>query len=197
MKYKHAMRWLLTGMVIALTGCASNKPANVSGTVHLSSDYQNAASQPATPSSPARMVEAEPEQGLGHKVLWYVPNRLLDLVDIFRFRLRAGPGLAANVRLTDYADVYIGTYYTAFVGLPGPRMQPAIRPPWGMEYEKGLKLMGVDATDDLAHEPGYSPTEFNAGLQLLILGVEIGFDPVEFGDFFSGFVMIDLRGDDR
>jgi hypothetical protein len=76
-------------------------------------------------------------------------------------------------------------------------LQPDIRPFWGREYEKGLKLLGVDASDDVPHEPGYSPTEFNAGLQLLILGLEIGFDPVEFGDFFTGWVLIDLRGDDR
>jgi len=137
------------------------------------------------------------EHGMGHKIIWYVPNRVLDLVDIFRFRLRAGPGLALNARLTEHADAYIGTYYTGFIGLPGPRMSPAIRYPAGFEYEKGIRLLGVDATDDTPHEPAYSPTEFNLGLQLLLLGAEVGFDPVELGDFFSGWIMIDLREDDR
>ena len=58
-------------------------------------------------------------------------------------------------------------------------------------------LMGVDATDDLAHDPGYSRTEFNLGLQLLIVGGEVGFDPVELGDFLAGFLLYDLREDDR
>lgn len=138
-----------------------------------------------------------PQHGTGHQVLWYVPNRFFDLVDIFRLRVRVGPGLALNARVTDHADVFIGTYYTAFAGLPGPRLETHIRWPWGLEYEKGIKLMGVDATDDLPHEPGYAPTEFNAGLQLLLLGAELGFDPVELGDFFTGWLMIDLRGDDR
>jgi len=137
------------------------------------------------------------EHGVGHKIIWYVPNRFLDLVDIFRLRLRVGPGLAVNARLTEHADAYIGTYYAGFVGLPGPRMAPDIRYPAGLEYEKGIMLLGVDATDDLPHEPDYSPTEIVMGLHLLLLGADIGLDPVELGDFFSGWIMIDLREDDR
>lgn len=187
----------MTAAATLLAGCASNKPTAAGGAIHLAPGYQHASINASSTPTEAQVDPRQEEKSIGHKIIWYLPNRLLDLVDIFRFRLRAGPGLAANVRMTDYADVYMGTYYTAFVGLPGPRLKPEIRPPWGMEYEKGLKLMGVDATDDLAHEPGYSPTEFNAGIQLLILGLEIGFDPVEFGDFFTGLVLIDLREDDR
>jgi len=44
----------------------------------------------------------------GTRLLWYAPNRILDLLDMFRLRLRIGPGLAANVRMTDYGAFYIG-----------------------------------------------------------------------------------------
>jgi hypothetical protein len=143
------------------------------------------------------VVPKKETNGVWHTTLWYLPNRVFDLIDIFRFRLRAGPGLAANVRVTDYANVFIGRYHTAFLGLPGPRMGPEFRWPVGWEQERGIMLMGVDATDDLAHDPGYSRTEFNLGLQLLIVGGEVGFDPVELGDFLAGFLLYDLREDDR
>lgn len=148
--------------------------------------------------APRESGAAEPAvPGLGHKLLWYIPNRVLDLADIFRFRLRAGPGIAANVRVTERANLFAGRYNTIYIGLPGPRMAPALRSPVGLERERGLIVMGVDATDDMDHEPGYSPTEFNVGLQALLLGGEVGLDPVELGDFLAGFVMIDLREDDH
>jgi len=140
--------------------------------------------------------EAE-ERGFWHQAVWYVPNRALDLVDIFRVKLRAGPGLSANLRVTDYANFYWGSYDTAFIGLPGPRMGPELRSPIGWEEERGILLMGVDATDDMEHEPFYSPTDFIVGLHLLVVGAEVGFDPVELGDFFAGFLLYDLREDDR
>lgn len=179
-------------LLAGITGCAGTAPSRVktAGASQWKPAYQS-------PTAMDETVNATTGPGLGHQLIWYIPNRFLDLMDVFRIRLRAGPGLAANVRLTDYADVFIGTYYTAFVGLPGPRLQPDLRWPWGLEYEKGLKLMGVDASDDLNHEPGYSPTECNAGVQFLMLGLELGFDPVEFADFFSGLILIDLREDDR
>ena len=130
-------------------------------------------------------------------MLWYVPNRLLDMADMFRLRLRAGPGLAANLRLTDFANFYAGRYHTAFIGLPGPRMQPQPRLPVGLEQERGIIVMGVDATDDLTHSPDYSSSEFVCGGQFLILGIEAGFDPVEIGDFLSGLILLDPRGDDH
>ena len=142
------------------------------------------------PSAPAR-------KSAGHQMLWYVPNRLLDMADMFRLRLRVGPGLAVNLRMTDFANFYAGRYHTAFIGLPGPRMQPQPRLPVGLEQERGIILMDVDATDDLPYSPHYSPSEFVCGGQFLILGIEAGFDPVEIGDFLSGLILLDPRGDDH
>jgi len=141
-------------------------------------------------------VESDKKKGVWHAVLFYLPNRVLDVVDIFSCRARVGLGLAANVRITDYADVFMGQYNAVYVGLPGPRMGKELGWFAGREQEKGLKLLGVDATDSLPHERDYSPTEFNMGAHLLILGVEIGFDPVELGDFLTGLIMIDVREDD-
>jgi len=154
------------------------------------------------------MSEPEPEivtyeefvsddPGWGHRILWYIPNRLLDLIDIVRFRARVGPGVAVSVQMTDNANLYAGQYKSVYVGLPGPRREVSLPHPVGFEQEKGLMFMGVDATDDLPNEPGYSSTEFDLGLHVLIVGAEAGFDPVEFWDFLTGFVFIDPVGDDR
>jgi hypothetical protein len=187
---RHLCYTTLILLLISSSGCSTARPGRPPETTAmvLSSDHRDAEESAVHPDEP---------KGVWHTVVWYVPNRVLDLVDVFRFRLRAGPGLSANVRVTDYANVFIGRYHSAFLGLPGPRMGPEIRSPIGWEQERGILLMGVDATDDLAHEPGYSPTEFNLGFQALIIGGEVGFDPVELADFLLGFFLYDVRKDDR
>jgi hypothetical protein len=54
----------------------------------------------------------------------------------------------------------------------------------------------LDATVDGGIGPDYSPTEVGAGVQLAILGFDIGIDPVEIADFATGILTIDLRDDD-
>lgn len=134
--------------------------------------------------------------GLGRRVLWYVPNRLIDFVDIFRLRLRLGPGLAANVRMTDYGAFYFGDYHSVYAGLPGPRHPRHVRWPVGFESLNGVVIAGVDATDDTRYGPEYGATEVDIGAQLLLVGAEAGIDPFEIGDFLAGFVMIDMGQDD-
>ncbi len=137
-----------------------------------------------------------PPTPLGRKILWYIPNRAMDFLDIFRLRLRFGPGLAANVRVTDYGAFSAGQYDSVYVGLPGPRYPHRVRSPIGRESLRGIVLAGVDATDDTLHGPEYSPSEFNAGVHLLVAGVELGIDPLEIWDFLVGFFLFDPIRDD-
>jgi hypothetical protein len=144
-------------------------------------------------------VAATPQSrpSVGHRILWYVPNRLADLFDILRLRVHAGPQLGLNLRATKYANVFAGRYHTAWVGLPGPRQGKKIVLPWGLEQDRGLLVMGIDATDDLPDPPRFSPSEFDAGLYVLIVGADAGFDPVELGDFLAGLLMFDPKNDDH
>lgn len=137
-----------------------------------------------------------PRHSFWHKVVMYIPNRGLDLIDIFRLRLRLGPGLAVGVRATKPAQVYLGTYLAAYVGLPGPRMRRTPRLPFGMESHNGLDISLLEASASGGMSPDYSPTEFGAGLQLAVIGVDTGVDPVEIGDFFAGLIGEDIRNDD-
>ena len=143
-------------------------------------------------------VEDETAAGhsLGHRLLFYIPNRLLDVIDVFRIRGRIGPGLAVDVRATDYFSVFAGRYSSAYLGLPGPRHPNKWRSPFGIEEWRGIYFLGVDATDDTDYGPDYSPAEVNLGAQVLIVGVDLGFEPVELGDFLAGLIFRDPVGDD-
>ena len=132
----------------------------------------------------------------GKRLLFYVPNRIMDFADIFRARIRLGPGLAVNLRMTDYGGFYVGNYNTVYVGLPGPRAPHRLRLPVGRESLTGIVLAGVDATDDTPHGPEYGAAEADLGVQLLVVGAEAGVDAVEFIDFLAGLVFRDPRDDD-
>jgi hypothetical protein len=156
------------------------------------------ASSTVNPEQPSEFTPTQEAQdhSWGHKILWYVPNRVLDFFDIFRLRIRFGPGLAGNARMTSAASAFGGSYNTVYVGLPGPREEAHLRSPVGREQWKGIYFMGIDATDDTPHNPGYSVSECDLGAQLLVVGAEAGVDPVEFVDFLAGFFFMGLRKDD-
>jgi hypothetical protein len=148
---------------------------------------------------PAPLVEGtvvKEKPSIGHRLLYYIPNRLLDIVDVFRLRARLGPGLAASARATEYISFFGGTYNTVYGGLPGARSPEKWRSPVGFERYKGIVFFGVDATDVTPYGPRYTPAEFEVGAQLLILGADIGFEPVELGDLLAGLVLFDPIGDD-
>lgn len=129
-------------------------------------------------------------------VLLYLPNRIMDVFDIFRLRVRVGPGVAAGVRVTKVAQLYLGTYATVFAGLPGPRLSPSIPIPAGLESYNGAAVSLAEATVDGGIGPDYSSTEIGFGVQLGIIGFDFGVDPVEVADLAAGVLTIDLREDD-
>jgi hypothetical protein len=131
-----------------------------------------------------------------HRVATYLPCRVLDLLDVVRLRARVGPGAAVGVRATEVADFFIGSYWSLYAGLPGPRGRRMPKLPVGFESLTGLEVSVVDLTMGAGAGPGYSATEFGIGIQTLVVGVDAGFDPVELADFFTGLFLVDLRDDD-
>ena len=133
---------------------------------------------------------------IGAVVLW-LPNRVFDLLDVVRLRLRIGPGLGAGARVTEVADITLGGWSSVFVGIPGPRGRPVINWPIGLETYAGAELSVLDAsTEDDEHAPNYGPAEVGLGLHLLILGLEVGVEPWEAVDFIVGLAFFDPVGDD-
>jgi len=147
-------------------------------------------------SDSSKSDQQKPRHGIVHKLLLYIPNRVLDVLDIVRLRVRVGPGLAAGARVTKVAAVYVGSYVSVYAGLPGPRMKPTIPLPVGLESHSGIEASVVDATLGEPIGPGYSPTEVEVSVHPLLVGLDVGVDPVEIVDFLAGFLMIDIRGDD-
>lgn len=154
---------------------------------------EEAPAEPASSEAGAPAFEPKP---FWKRVLYYLPNRVLDATDVFRLRARVGPGVAVGVRATEYADFYAGTYSSAFIGLPGPRHPEKLRPWAGQEGRTGLVFFGVDATDATDFGPGYADAEVAAEAQVAIVGASFSFDAAELLDLVYGFATIDIRRDD-
>lgn len=60
----------------------------------------------------AAKAPADEGHSILHKVALYIPNRVLDLLDIIRLRVRVGPGIAADARVTKLVAVDVGVYDT-------------------------------------------------------------------------------------
>ena len=141
-------------------------------------------------------ADEDKNASIGAKLLFYIPNRILDLLDMVRIRLRVGPGLAVDLRATKAADLFVGTYGSVYAGLPGPRMRRMPVLPVGLESRTGVEVSVADVSTGLGVGPDYSPTEIGAGIQLVIVGADVGFDPMEIVDFIGGFFLWDPRCDD-
>jgi len=75
-------------------------------------------------------------------------------------------------------------------------MAPVVKLPVGIENHAGMLVSVADGTTKGKRGPNYSPTEFGAGFLLLIIGPDIGVDPIEIVDLATGFLFVDIRGDD-
>jgi len=149
------------------------------------------------PPPPEQPVYREEGHSFGHKLLLYIPNRIFDALDIVRARVRLGPGLAFGVRATRLTDLYMGSYASVYVGLPGPRQWPKIPWPAGVESRSGLAASLADATvSGPGTGPDYSATEIGGGVHAVLVGAEVGVDPLEALDLVLGVLFIDISGDD-
>jgi len=140
--------------------------------------------------------EEKEEHSLVHKILFYLPNRILDVTDLVRARVRVGPGMAVDARATKFVRAGLGSYLSIYAGLPGPRQRPMPRSPIGFEAYSGASLSVAEASFKTGFEPGYSPSEIGAGLHLAIIGLDVGVDPLEAIDLLTGLVGIDITDDD-
>lgn len=138
--------------------------------------------------SPARA-----DAGVITSIVCYIPNRVFDLMDIFRVRVRVGPGISAGIRATTLLSGYLGLHSSVYAGLPGPRGKKKIPWPVGLDVRGGAQASLADATSG---GPYYDPLEFGFEVQPLIVGVNVGIGVFEIFDFFTGFVFIDLSDDD-
>jgi len=145
---------------------------------------------------PEEPKEKKPRHSVAHKVIFYLPNRAFDILDMVRLRLRVGPGLAVGVRATEPLSAYAGAYVSVYGGLPGPRQKRRIPIPVGFESYNGATLSVVHVATGAGLGPDYSPTEIGGSLHLLLIGADVNVDPMELVDLLAGIFCFDPRNDD-
>jgi len=145
-----------------------------------------------------KSAAAEKKGGIIKGTLVYLPNRLFDLQDMVRARVRVGPGTTASVRATKLVNASVGSHITVFAGLPGPRNKPSVNLPIGLDNYTGIEasVVNLSNNNNAPFSPTYGTTEFGAGFQALLFGLDIGVDPLEIVDFALGILLIDIKGDD-
>jgi hypothetical protein len=171
---------LLAGSCIALTPCAGR-----------ADDAEKNTKEPSK-----EKTETKTSHSFLHNVAMYIPNRFLDVLDVVRLRVRVGPGVAVDARATKVVSAFAGSYASVYAGLPGPRNCALPKLPVGFESRSGIQASLADATIEGPIGPDYGPTEIGAGVQALLVGVDVGVEPLDMLDLLTGFLFIDLRDDD-
>lgn len=142
-------------------------------------------------------AEAEPEsKSFLHRLGLWIPNRIFDVFDIVRARVRLGPGFAFSVRATELADIFAGAYTSVFVGIWGPRGEARIPWPVFVESFAGVGISAAEAATEGGSAPYYGKAEFGAGFHAALIGLDVGVDPLEILDFVAGIVFLDMLDDD-
>ncbi len=142
------------------------------------------------------LKNAREDRSVADVLLFYVPNRIFDVLDLVRARVRVGPGVAVRARATEGLDVGLGSYASVYAGLPGPRQEVSVPLPVGLETYTGIELGPGDAELEGGSPPNYSVTEFGISVQAVLVGIDVGVDPLEVLDLVAGLLLIDLRSDD-
>jgi len=131
----------------------------------------------------------EPEPSILRQTLLWLPNRILDLIDVFKIDAGVGPALGGVVRVTKYAQAGIRTIapMSVRVGLMGRQA------PFMIETSSEI---GISPAFSQSDQRNVCPGEFGLGLDLgvsLYAGVCVD----EAVDFLSGLFLVDIKNDDH
>ena len=176
---------VLLALSILLPACASTAGPGAADFVAFDADAATAA---------APMQEEESSDGgtaTLHTILMYIPNRVLDLFDIARAGVNAGPGIGGKAKATDAAQAEFMSRTSVGVGLQSLRHLPLSA---GLESAAGAGPVSVEG--GIGPSWYQSTSDFRLEIHPLIVGAHAAIDPVEILDFFAGFLTIDVRKDD-
>ncbi len=156
------------------------------------------------------------ERSLGRRALLWLPDRLLDLLDIVSFDVHFGPGAFADVHVTRALQVAGGFRATGGLGIHDQRsIGMKSQADAGLTlialgtYTYGATLVGTSGTHGSTdswsglHQPS-SPLyqelrdywALGASATAVFIGAEADFHPLQLADFLAGLVGIDFLNDD-
>lgn len=133
-------------------------------------------------------IAEEKEDRWWTQILLWVPNRFMDLIDVFRVDVGVGPAYGGVVRLTKYGQVGYREMSPASVRIG----------------DFGRKIpFTVERSNEFGIGPGFLQSkdrkvcagEIGVGADLFV-GAYAGFCPEELVDFFAGLVFLDVMSDD-
>ena len=188
------MKFNVTSLFIVLSAVVLSAPA-------CTLAPRESTSAPAPTSAPPAATSASPVTAAAEddfvprpfvvSALLYLPNRILDAFDFFRFGVDVGPGVGIQAQATEFVQATAMGRLSAGVGYQTLRHLPV---KVSAESLLGVGPLGVDGIVGLGW---YRPaTDFQLGFHFLLLGMHVGIDPVEILDFPAGFIGFDLADDD-
>jgi hypothetical protein len=123
------------------------------------------------------------------EVLLYIPNRILDIIDIFRVDVGVGASVGGVVRVTEYAQL-------------GYRQMMPVSLRVG-DFGRQFPVV-VESSNEIGVSPAFKQSadrdiceaEIGLGLDVLLVGAYGGVCLDEVADFVGGIFLIDFKGDD-
>lgn len=179
---------LLLALSISASAPASAEPQDDG--FNVSPGYQDTV--PASPKEGWRdLATVEVNEGTPWwaEVLLYIPNRLLDLIDVFRVDVGVGASVGGVVRVTKHAQLGYRQMIPVSlrVGDFG-RQFPAV-------VETSNEL-GVSPAFKQSADRDVCEAEVGLGLDVLLLGGYAGVCLDEVADFVGGIFLVDFKKDD-
>lgn len=137
---------------------------------------------------PSDKEEDESPSTLRQIALW-LPNRILDLIDIFRIDLGVGPAAGGVIRITPHAQAGIRTMAPTSlrVGDFGRDV------PFKLEHSNEF---GIGPAFVQSKDREVCPGEVGIGLDLFLIGGYGGLCFDELADFVGGIFTYDMKDDD-
>jgi hypothetical protein len=182
---------IFSGIAVALTlfMCLAPRPARADEYA-TQPGYQDLV--PTSPKEAWRDLEAvEVNEGTPWwaEVLLYIPNRILDIIDIFRVDVGVGASVGGVVRVTEYAQL-------------GYRQMMPVSLRVG-DFGRQFPVV-VESSNEIGVSPAFKQSadrdvceaEIGLGLDVLLVGAYGGVCLDEVADFVGGIFLIDFKGDD-
>jgi hypothetical protein len=128
---------------------------------------------------------------IAKKIILYLPNRVLDAMDIVRLGVHVGPGIGLDARVTRFVQLAADTSADVGVAWQGRKGSPIILQVYNTT---AIGPIRVGAGTGLRYRHTLSETSLtlNAGL----VGFFAAYDSAEFIDFVLGWSTFDFKKDD-